>query len=122
MSYNQDYASTGYQNAFNRWQSNQSNTYSRLMGLAGLGENAGAQVGNNSVSFGQNIGSNIVGAGNAQAAGTVGAGNALSQGANNGAGYYYMNQLLNQVNGLTGASAIQNYPAGTQPGTTGEGF
>jgi hypothetical protein len=119
MAYNQDYASTGYQNAFNRWQSQQSNIYSRLMGLAGLGENAAAQAGNTATSFGQQIGSNITSAGNAGAAGIIGAGNALSSGANTAGGYYYMNQMLNNQ-GPTGASAIQTFPAGTQPGTGSE--
>jgi hypothetical protein len=120
MSYNQDYASTGYQNAFNRWQSNQSNTYSRLMGLAGLGENAAAQAGNNATSFGQGIANTTVGAGNATAAGIVGSSNAASGALSSAPGYYYMNQMLNQnANQLPAGSQIQDFPAGTASGTGG---
>jgi hypothetical protein len=112
IGYNQDYASTGYQNAFNRWQSNQSNIYSRLMGLAGLGENAAAGAGNAATSFGQSIGNAGMAAGAAGAAGTVGTANALMGGINNGAGYYYMNQLMNQGGGGGSPSSVEGTPIG----------
>lgn len=38
--YAQDYASQEYQNAFNRYQTQNQNVYSRLAGLAGIGQNA----------------------------------------------------------------------------------
>src|ERR1039457_6329052 len=40
MSFNQGTAATGYQNAFNRYQTQQNNVWGRLSGLAGMGQNA----------------------------------------------------------------------------------
>jgi len=104
--FSQGYAATGYQNAFNRYQTQQGNIFSRLSGLAGLGQasaNNTAAAGN---SFGTNAGSNIIGAGNAAAAGTVGAFNSLSGAANSAAGYYYLN-------GQGGSNGYQGGGGGT---------
>lgn len=93
MAFNQNYASTGYQNAFDRWQSQNTNVYNRLAGLAGLGENAAAGAGNTGATIGANMAGSIMGAGNAQAAGQVGVANALTGGLNNASGYYMLNQM-----------------------------
>lgn len=84
VSFNQGMAATGYQNAWNRWMAQNTNTYNRLSGMAGLGENAAAGVGNMGVQTGANMANTITGAGNAQAAGYVGAANSI----NNAVGYY----------------------------------
>lgn len=44
IGYNQDYASTGYQNAFGRFTTQQNNVYSRLSGLAGMGQASAGNV------------------------------------------------------------------------------
>lgn len=82
IGFNQGMASTGYQNAYNRWLSNQQNTYSQLSGLASLGENAGANVGNAGVGYSNNMAGTITGAGNAKAGGYMGVTNAFNQGVN----------------------------------------
>lgn len=95
IGYNQDMASTAYQNAFNNYQTQQGNTYQRLLGLSGLGQASAAGNATNAINTGNNLGANIVGAGNAAAAGMVGQANAINNGVNNGMGYYMFNQMLN---------------------------
>lgn len=123
IGYNQGMASTGYQNAYNRWLStnqnnysqwlgSQQNTYGQLSGLASLGENSAAQTGNSGVGYGSNISGSINAGGNAAAAGTVGTANALSSGISNGAGYYALSGLLgggsNSDTGFNGQSNPAN--------------
>lgn len=93
IGYNQGMASTGYQNAFDRWQAQNTNVYNRLMGMSQLGENAAAGAGNTGASIGANMAGSMMGAGNAAAAGRIGSANAISGGINNAAGYYYLNQM-----------------------------
>lgn len=95
INFNQGTAATGYQNAYNRWLSQQQNTYNQLSGIAGLGENAAAGAGNVGATYANSIGNNITGAANAQAAGQIGSANAWSGALNNGMGYYQLSQMLN---------------------------
>jgi hypothetical protein len=83
LTFNQDYASTEYGNAFNRYQTQQGNIFSRLSDIAHLGQNAAAGVGAQGAALAGNAGQQAYNAGSAAGAGTVGAGNALSQGAQN---------------------------------------
>ncbi len=62
---------------------NQDRPYSKLSGLAGLGENAAAQTGNYGTSYGQQGSGAIYGAGNASAAGSVAQGNVWGPYVNN---------------------------------------
>lgn len=94
INYNQGMASTGYQNAYTRWLQSQSNTYNTLAGVAGLGENAAANLGNSGVGYSNGMASTITGAGNASAAGTMGAANAITGAVNNGMGYYQLSSLM----------------------------
>jgi hypothetical protein len=80
MSYNQNYANTAFQNAFNQYQTQQGNIYNRLSGVAQLGQNAAANLGSQGTQLAGNIGQSVASAGAAQAAGTVGAANAISGG------------------------------------------
>lgn len=72
--YAQDYAGTKYNDAFNRWNTENTGTYNRLANIAGLGQQSVAQVGNAGMNYANQAGANMIGAGNAQAA------NALNQG------------------------------------------
>jgi len=91
--FNQGLASTGYQNAYNRWLATQNNTYNQLSSLAGLGENAAAGAGNTGAAIGNGMANTITGAGNAQAAGQIGQANAISNGLSNLAGYYAIGNM-----------------------------
>lgn len=102
--YNQGMASQEYQNAYNRYRTNQNDLYTRLGDTANRGMNAasgiastGADTMQNLNSAGQNYanksggyltglgeqqGENAIGAGNARAAGTIGRSNAWITGLN----------------------------------------
>lgn len=80
LKYNQDYAGTAYNDAFNRYQAQQGNIFSRLYQLTSLGQNAAAGVGNQGTTLAGNAGQAISNAGSAAGAGIVGAGNSLGSG------------------------------------------
>lgn len=92
MSYNQNAASQEYGNSYNRYQTTQGNIFSRLMGLAGLGQGAASNVAGNNSNLSQYGGNAIQNAGTASGAGIVGAGNALSNAAGTYGAYSYMNR------------------------------
>lgn len=110
MAFNQNYASTGYQNAFDRWQAQNTNVYNRLLGMSQLGENAAAGAGNTGATIGANMSNSMIGAGNAAAAGQIGMANAIGGGLNNAGGYYMMSQMM-KPNGYN-ASDPYGYGAG----------
>lgn len=49
----QDYANTGYQNAYNRFANQQQNIYNRLAGIAGIGQTATGQAAQTGLGYGQ---------------------------------------------------------------------
>lgn len=83
LTYNQDMASQEYGNAFNRYQTQQGNIFSRLSDIAHLGQGAAAGVGSQGTALAGQAGQNAYNAGSAAGAGIVGAGNAIGQGATN---------------------------------------
>lgn len=98
--YNQNFASNEYGNAYNRFNANQTNTYNRLAGIAGVGQQATNQL--------QQAGTNYA----------TGASNALQQrGAARASGYAgQANALGYGLGGLSGA--ISNIPFGSQGGSS----
>ncbi len=110
LGYGQGLASTEYQNAFNRYNSNQTNVYNRLANLAGSGQNAAVQQGG----FGQSTANNISGLQSAigayGAAGTLGQAGAINQGLGGLGGAF----LLNNLQGGNGLSALGSMIPGTQ--------
>jgi len=80
LGYSQNFARTGYNDAFNRYQVQQGNIFSRLSSIAQLGQNAAAGAGATGASIAGNAGQAITNAGGAAGAGIVGAGNALGGG------------------------------------------
>jgi hypothetical protein len=83
LGYNQDMASTEYNNAFNRDQTQKGNIFSRLFSIAGLGQNAAAGVGNAGTAASGQAGQAITNAGTAAGSGIVGGANAITNGATN---------------------------------------
>ena len=73
--YGQQAASQEYQNAYNRFNADQTNQYNRLANLIGVGQNAAAQTGNAGLQTAQAVASNTMSGANAQAAGVIQAGN-----------------------------------------------
>lgn len=111
--FNQDYAGTKFNDAFNRDQANKSNTFNRLASLSGVGQQAVAQVGNQGMQTAQIVGNNTMQAGNARASGYVGTANALNNGISQGMNWWQGNQLLNSLN------QQPTYGVAQQPGVTG---
>jgi hypothetical protein len=89
--FNQGMAATGYQNAFSRYQAQNTNTYNRLTGLATLGQNAASNTGAQGTTLAGNAGSATAAAGGSLASGTLGATNAASGAANTLGGLMYLN-------------------------------
>lgn len=110
MGFNQGMASTGYQNAFNRFQTQQNNIFGRLSGIAGLGQNAASNTGTAGTQLGIGMGQAQAGAGASRAGGIVGATNALSGGAQTLGGMMYLNQ--NNISGAPDGSAAGGYASG----------
>lgn len=78
IGYNQGMAGTAFNNAFNQYQTQQGNIYSRLSNLANLGQNAAANTGQQGTALAGQAAQSATNVGTAQAAGTVGAANAWS--------------------------------------------
>ena len=78
--YGQDMASQEYQNAYNRFNADQTNRYNRLSNIVGLGQNAAAQQGNAGMQTAQAVANNTMSGANAQAAGQIASANAKAQG------------------------------------------
>ena len=90
--YAQGSAGSAYQQAFNNYNTNQTNIYNRLSSLAGLGQTSNGQTTQAGQVYAGNIGSAQLAGGAAAAAGTIGSGNAISGALNNAAGSYYASQ------------------------------
>ena len=138
--YGQQSASQEYQNAFNRYQTNQGNLYNRLSGMATMSQNAAAGVGNQGMQVASNMAQNTmagVGASSnyltsgaaAQAAGAVGSANAWGGAMQGGIGNYMGMQSLNNTNQYLqrlggGAGGGVNIPSAGAPtfgaGTIGD--
>lgn len=80
QSYNQQFANTSFNNAFNQYQTQQNNIFGRLSNLATLGANAGSNSATGGTGFASGIGGTQAAIGAAQAGGTVGAANAITGG------------------------------------------
>lgn len=119
ISFNQGMASTGYQNAFDRYMGQQNAVFGRLSDIANRGQNAASQVGQQGTATGQGIAANTIGAGNAAAAGTVGLGNAISGGASTLGGLYLYNQGKSSTGGSGNSSLGDVLGSAGSMGTTG---
>jgi hypothetical protein len=73
--YGNDYAGTKYNEAFNRFQTEQQNIQNPLFRLAGLGSTANQQVGMAGMNYANQAGQDYIGGANAQAAAGVARGN-----------------------------------------------
>lgn len=106
--YSQGLASQEFQQAYNMYNTDQSNIYNRLFNQVGVGQGAANQTG----AFGANAANTqsqlITGGGAAQAAGMMGAGQSLSQLA-------YLPQILqqNQASSFSPAPAQYGYSGST---------
>ena len=127
--YNQNFASSAYQNAFNNAQANQTNIYNRLNGIAGLGLQGATGSANAQIGTATNVANITQGIANAQAGAQIGSANAYAGGLNTLGNVAYLgaqnmgagntsavNQANNQMSQWNNQSfAGQNNTAGLNP-------
>lgn len=106
--YNQDFASNEFTNVYNRWNNDRTTQFNRLATLAGVGQTAATQLGNQAIATGQAIGNNITAAGNARASGYVGAANAVTGAVGTGVNMWQQNQLMNSLNNSGYSGYVNN--------------
>jgi hypothetical protein len=97
--YGQGAASTEFQNAFNRFQTQRGNIYNTLAGIAGIGQTAQKQTSDLAQNTAGNIGQATIGIGNAMAGGQIGAANALSGGLQGAGNAYMLSNMLGSRGG-----------------------
>jgi hypothetical protein len=102
LQYSQGFARTGYNDAFNRHQTQQGNIFNRLRDIATIGQSAAAGVGTQGTALAGNAGQMLSNAGSAYGAGIVGAGNALG---NAGTNYWLMKNYMPQP-AVAGAGGV----------------
>ena len=110
-------ADSTYQNQFNNALTNQTNQFSRLMSLTGLGEKASSELGSAGLDVGTNISANTIGAGDATAGSLVGAGNSIGGAYGNYMGANYLSSLMrNPVTPSAGSSGYTGNSGGFMGG------
>ncbi len=112
--YAQGAASQEYQNAFDRYQTNQTNLFNRLSSLAGTGQVAANNMGSAADNAGYSIGSTLTNTANNVA--NIGMSNANSQAA---ASIGQANAWSGALNSIGGAYAMKNWMTGGSPGFSG---
>lgn len=90
-------ASDEYQNAYNRFNNDQSTRFNRLASISGLGQTANGQTAASGQNAANQIGSNDLGAGNAQAAAGISQANSMSNLASTGANTWMNYSMMNRV-------------------------
>lgn len=78
--YNQSAANTSFNNAFNQYQTQQGNIFSRLSGIAQLGQSSANNTGQQGTALAGQAAQSATNIGTAQAGGIVGSANAISGG------------------------------------------
>jgi len=86
--YGTDYATTKYDNAFNRLQTQDNNTFNRLGTLSGAGQVGTSQIGQAGANMANNVSNTQTQLGNALAASGIAQGNAWADSGNQLAGWY----------------------------------
>ncbi len=106
--YSQGVASDEYQSAYNRFNTDRSNSFNRLASLAGIGQTANNAIGQSGQNMANNVSQNIIGAGNANAAAQMNQSNSINQGIGQGMNswmnYSMMNRMFPQENSPSGSA------------------
>lgn len=115
INYNQGLANTSFNSAFNQYQTQQGNIFSRLSGIAQLGQAAAANTGQQGTALAGQAAQSATNIGTAQAGGTIGSANAITGGLSSAAPW-----LAYGGGGSPSSSAVpgasQDYtPAGEAP-------
>ena len=91
--YGQGMGSQEYQNAYNRYNTDQTNLYNRLAGISGTGLQAGSAIAGVGQNTANQVSSNLMNLGAGQSAAQIAGTNALSSGANTWANWNMAQQL-----------------------------
>jgi hypothetical protein len=113
--FNQDLAGTSYNNAFNRFQTERTNTLNPLFQTAGLGATANQQVQQSGQNYANQVGGNMMDAANVQANNIANQGNIYSNLINNGVARWTRGQnplTPDYYSGLGGGAENYNYGGG----------
>lgn len=102
-SFNQNYANTAFNNAFNQYQTQQGNIYSRLAGVAQLGQSAAANTGQQGTALAGQAAQSATNIGTALGAGQVGSANAWSGALSNASYLPYLMSMNSGSFAPTGA-------------------
>jgi hypothetical protein len=89
-------AATYGNDAYNRYNTNQSNVYNRLAGVSGSGQVASGQVGAAGQNMANQVSQNQIGIGNARGASAIAQGNAFNNALSTGVNAYQQQNYLNQ--------------------------
>lgn len=106
LRFNNDYASTKYNDAFNRDAQQKNQTYGFLSGQSGQGANAAGQTAGIGANTANAAGQYLASGADAGAAGIVGAANAATSGLGSYLGYQNNQQILDYLKGVRGSSSI----------------
>jgi hypothetical protein len=128
IGFNQNYANTAYNNAFNQYQTQQGNIYSRLAGVSQLGQAAAANTGQQGTALAGQAAQSATNIGSALGAGQAGAAGAYAGGASSIGGLgllgalYQGNTAQNQlgVNNFVANNPVPQIP--TAPSYFNSGF
>ncbi len=121
--YSQGQASNEYQNAYNRYMTNQNTQFNRLSSIAGIGQTATGQSAQTGATAAGQIGNNITGAANAQAGATIAQGqqwgntlSSLGSGVPSAyAGYLQQQKMNNWMNQMLPGQPPSGSSAGFSP-------
>lgn len=95
-------AQSQYSTNLNSLETQQNNIFSRLSGIAGLGQNAASNTGTAGTQLGTGAAQATAASGASEAAGTIGVGNSLSGGVSGAANGYALNSILSNNSGASG--------------------
>lgn len=121
--YANDYGSTKANDAYNRFNTDQSNVYNRLAGISGAGQTATNQVQAAGTNMANQVSNSLTDQGNARSAGIIGGANAWGNTASGLNGIYQnynSNQMLQQLLNGSGGNTTGSGGQGTYG--NGSGF
>ena len=110
-----DYATSRFNDTYNRMETGRTNQFNRLATAAGIGQTANNQVAGAGQNYANNVSGNLIGAGNAQGASSIAQGNAWGNALNQGVSSYNQYQNANPYasmgfNGSNGAGFTNSQP------------
>ncbi|WNG71741.1 DUF4214 domain-containing protein [Cupriavidus gilardii] len=123
--YSQNFASNEYQNAYNRFTNDQTNTFNRLAGIAGVGQTATNQLGQAGQNYANQAGNAIKYGGTARGSGYINQANAIYSGLGSlagiaantnwgafGSGASAPSGIFGTVGGMNGVSPVTGMNSG----------